>query len=391
MRLKDVELRKLKARAKPYKVHDGDGMHLLVHPNGGMYWQLKYRFLGKPKTHSMGVYPEVSLKEARDKRTEARKLIRSGIDPSAERKRTKQLALAESESSLKTISTEWLDGRRKIWTSRHAAKVLRMLEDDIFPPLGARAIADVTPTELLTALRKIEGRDAFYTAHRTQQIVGQIFRYAVASGRAGRDITSDLRGALQPVKSNNYARLSANELPAFLQALSGYDGERQTQNAVMLLMLTFVRSGELRGARWVELDLVKAEWRIPAERMKMRVEHIVPLSRQAVELFRAQQQVTGSFEHVFPNRNRPRACMSENTIIYAIYRLGYHSRTTAHGFRGTASTILHESGFESDVVERKLAHGDRNAVRASYNHAAYLPARREMMQWWADYIEQAKA
>jgi integrase len=244
------------------------------------------------------------------------------------------------------------------------------------------------PVELLTVLRKVENRAA-HTAHRMQQIVGQIFRYAVATGRVERDITRDLKGALQPVKKINHARLSANELPEFLQKLNSYDGEKQTQNAVRLLMLTFVRTGELRGARKAELNLANAEWRIPAERMKMRAEHVVPLSSQAVELFRSQMEISGESDFLFPNRTRPVSFMSENTILFAIYRMGYHTRTTAHGFRGTASTILHECGFNTEVIERQLAHRDRNAVRSSYNHAVYLPERRKMMQWWADYLDNA--
>jgi integrase len=387
MRLKDVALRNAKAKKKPYRLNDGHGLYLMVHPNGRKYWQFRFRFDDKEKLLSLGVYPEVTLVEARDSRDDARKLLRAGKDPTSERKALKKQARALTENKFAAVAMEWHKNRAAIWTARHATKMLKRLETDIFPFLGDVPISTIAPVDLLAVLRKIENRGAAHTAHRMQQIVGQIFRYAVATGKAPRDITGDLRGALQSVKKVNHARLSANELPEFLQLLSTYDGERQTRNAVRLLMLTFVRTGELRGAKKSEFDWNNAEWRIPAERMKMRSEHVVPLSQQAAQLFKAQIEISGTSEFVFPNRNRPTAFMSENTILYAIYRMGYHTRTTAHGFRGTASTILHESGFNSDIVERQLAHRDKNAVRSSYNHAVYLPERRKMMQWWADYLD----
>lgn len=389
MRLKEVAVRNAKSGPKPRKLNDGNGLYLLLHPNGSKYWQFRYRFLDKEKVLSLGIYPEVSLQAARIAREQAKAVLRSGSDPSSERKLKKRRARLETENRFEMIAVEWLKQRSHIWTARHSAKVRRRLEQDIFKELGEMPIAQIKPTDLLMALRKIESRGVNYTAHRTQQIVGQIFRYAVACGKAERDISADLRGALQPVRKSNYSRLSANELPEFLGALRTYDGDRQTKNAVKLLLLTFVRTVELRAALWKEFDLEKAEWRIPAERMKMRSEHVVPLSRQAVELFKAQQEISGGFEHVFPNRNRPTVPMSENTILYSIYRIGYHNRTTAHGFRGTASTILHENGFNTEVIERQLAHRDRNTVRASYNFATYLPERRVMMQWWSDYLERA--
>jgi len=337
----------------------------------------------------LGTYPEVSLQEARDGRESARKLLRSGRDPSAERKLVKEKTIAETENRFEAIAKEWLSKRAKIWTPRYSERVLKRLDRDIFPDLGERPIAQILPKELLASLRKIESRGAVHSAHRIQQVVGQIFRYAVATGRAERDITADLRGALQPTKSTNFSRLSANELPEFLSKLNVYDGDTQTRIAVKLLLLTFVRTTELRGALWKEFNFDKAEWRIPAERMKMRAEHVVPLSRQALGLLAAQRNISGNSEHVFPNSRSLNGYISENTMLYAIYRMGYHNRTTAHGFRGTASTILHEQGFKTEVIERQLAHKDKNAVRSSYNHAAYLPDRRELMQWWSDFIEKA--
>ncbi len=389
MRLRDVALRTVKARKKAFRLSDGAGLYLLVHSNGGKYWQFRYKRSGREKVFSLGVYPEITLKEAREGRDRARKFLREGKDPCAERQIAKLHTQADGLNNFESVALEWHIKRKAIWTSRHAKLTLRRLEKDIFPALGQLPIAQIRPRELLSVLQRIENRNAIDAAHRMQQIVGQIFRYAVACGKVERDITTDLRGALQPARKKNYARLSANELPEFLRKVEVYDGERQTKIALKLLLLTFVRTVELRGAVWSEIDLEKAEWRIPSERMKMRAEHIVPLSRQAVELLTLQRQLSWNHEHVFPNRNKPRTFISENTILFAIYRMGYHSRTTAHGFRGMASTILHESGFDSEIIERQLAHGDRNAVRAAYNHATYLPQRREMMQWWADYLDKA--
>lgn len=389
MGLTDVRIKKAASKEKPYRLSDGGGLFLMVHPKGGKYWQFRYRHVEKEKLLSLGAYPAVSLAEAREKLISAKKKVRDGADPAAERKTEKQNAKLAAEHEFRAIAAEWLEQRNAIWTPRHARKVEKQLEQDIFPQLGTRPISQIRPTDLLMCLRKIETRGATYTAHRTQQIVGQIFRFAVASGRVERDITSDLRGALRPVKKANYNRLSANELPEFLERLEGYDGDLQTRLGIELLVMFFVRTIELRGASWKEFDFKKAEWRIPASRMKMRQEHVVPLCRQALALLRQLEKSSGSYEHLFPNRNRPRTFISENTMLYAIYRIGYHNRTTAHGFRGMASTILHEQGFSTEIIERQLAHRDRNSVRASYNHAAYLPARREMMQWWGDYLESA--
>jgi integrase len=264
---------------------------------------------------------------------------------------------------------------------------MNSFEADAFPKLGSRPIADVTAVELLAAAKKVEKRGAVETAHRLLQVCGQVFSYAIATGRAERNPVSDLRGALQPVQKSNNAYLKADELPDFLKKLDNYDGQPQTKLALRFLLLTFVRTGELRGAGWKEINFDKAEWRIPAERMKMRDPHIVPLSKQAIAILRELQPLTGHWSHVFPNQHKPSGCMSENTILYALYRMGYHSRATGHGFRSTASTILNEQGFNSDVIERQLAHGERNQVRAAYNHAQYLPERRKMMQWWADYLD----
>jgi integrase len=242
--------------------------------------------------------------------------------------------------------------------------------------------------KLLSIIRIVENRDALDLSHRILQMCGQIFRYAIATSRAEHDISASLRGALRTRKKIHHARLQERELPEFLSELESYKGFLQTKLALKLLLITFVRTIELRGAKWEEIDFEKCEWRIPAERMKMRELHLVPLSRQAIAILNELKKITGNFEYIFPHINNPKRCMSENTLIYAIYRLGYHSRTTAHGFRATASTILNENGFHPDVIERQLAHTERNKVRASYNHAQYLPERCKMMQWWADYIDK---
>jgi integrase len=389
MRLNELACKNAKPSEKAKKLSDGKGLYLEVSTSGAKYWRLKYRHGGKEKRISLGVYPSVTLKQARMKCEAARLQIQNGTDPSLERKIAKTLLILESDDTFKSIAEEWHKKRSGIWTEKHSVKVLKRLKVDIFSQIGSFPINQINPPALLAALRKVEAKGNIYSAHRLLQIVGQIFRYAVASGKAERDITGDLRGALQPAKKANYSRLSENELPEFLDKLAAYEGERQTKIATQLLLLTFVRTNELRAARWSEFDLDRGEWRIPGERMKMRQLHIVPLADVVVKLLRIQKAYTGTYEFVFPNRNRPQTFISENTILYTIYRLGYHNRTTAHGFRGTASTILNEKGlFMPDVIERQLAHGDRNLVRASYNHAQYLDERRRMMQWWADHLQK---
>jgi integrase len=391
MPLTDTKARNAKPQVKPYKITDGEGMFLYVNPTGSKYWRLKYRFAGKEKLLALGVYPDVSIAEARDRRGQARKVLAAGNDPGEVKKETKRLTLLKSENTFEAIAREWLEGRSHTWTPHHAQQVLRRMEADLFPKLGNRPIADITAPDLLTVARIIEERGALDIAHRAVQTAGQVFTYAIVSGRAERNPASDLRGALKPLKKKHHAHLTAQELPELLQKLEIYDGSLQTKLALKMLLLTFVRTSELRCAEWKEIDLDKGEWRIPAERMKMRSPHIVPLSQQAVEVLRELQKQTGHWPRVFPNQHKPASVMSENTMLYALYRMGYHSRTTGHGFRATASTILNEHGFMPDVIERQLAHAERDGVRASYNHAQYLPERKKMMQWWADYLEEVAA
>ena len=389
MALTDIAIRRAKSREKPYKLFDEKGMYLLVSPSGGKLWRLKYRVSGKEKTLALGPYPERSLAEARDQRDEARKLVRNGVDPGEERKREKRDQKVRSVNTFRLLANEWHQAQLAKWTPHHAASIARRLEVDLLPSLGDRPVAEIEAPELLATLRTIEKRGSHDIAHRVLQIAGQVFRYAIVLGRANRDPSRDLKGALVvPARVRHHAALTEAELPEFLDKLDRFDGHLQTQQAMKLLLLTFVRTGELRGAKWAEIDFEKAQWRIPAERMKTGRDHIVPLSKQALVVLRELQKLNGHRLILFPNQAKPTLPMSENTILFALYRMGYHSRATGHGFRATASTILNEQGWRSDVIELQLAHAERNKVRAAYNRAEYLPERRKLMQHWADFLDK---
>jgi integrase len=390
MSLNDVKCKNIKPADKTFKVSDEKGLYLEVNANGSKYWRLKYRFAGKEKRLALGVYPEISLKEAREKRDEARKQIQGGTDPSQEKKLAKLTRLINADNSFENVAREWHDKQKDRYTPKHYKAVMTRLENDAFPLLGSRPINQINAAELLATIRKIEKRGAVDLSHRVLQTCGQIFRYAIATSRADRDISSDLRGALTVRKKINHANLKENDLPEFLQRLENYHGDLQTKLALKILVLTFVRSAELRGMRWQEINEETQEWHIPAERMKMREKHIVPLSKQVLELLVQVRRLHNNPDFVFPSRINPNKSISENTLIFAIYRMGYHSKATAHGFRATASTILNEKNFRADVIEKQLAHGEKNKVRASYNHAQYLPERKNMMQWWADYLEKLR-
>jgi integrase len=391
-KLTDRAVKSTTASKKIRKLSDGNGLTLVVYPNGSKYWAYRYRYLGKEKTLSLGIYPEVTLAEARDRLADARKLVSNGQDPSEVRKSLRRQAAISAENSFEAIAREWLAAKAPGLVPRHASYIRRRMENDLLPTLGSRPIKDITAPELLSVVRTIENRGAVDLASRALQYCGQVFLYAIATGRAERNPAADLKGALKTHVKKHFAHLKALELPEFLEKVNAYHGHAQTKLAVMLLMLTFVRTSELRGATWDEIDLHKAEWRIPAHRMKMRRDHIVPLSKQAVAAFEELRRLNGNWKYVFPNPRNPAKHMSENAVLYALYRMGYHSRATGHGFRHTASTVLNESGlFNSDVIERQLAHVQGNKVRGVYNHAEYLPERRKMMQWWADYLDQIAA
>ena len=387
MPLNDIKCKSIKPKDKIFKVSDEKGLYLEVNPSGSKYWRFKYRFDGKEKRLAFGVYPELSLKEAREKTDEARKKIKDGTDPSQEKKLTKLTRLINTENSFENVAREWHEKQKERYTTKHHKTVLGRLKNDVFPLLGSRTIGQIKAPELLVTIQKIEKRGAIDLAHRVMQTVGQILRYAIATGRAERDISADLRGALTVRKKVNHANLKEDDLPEFLEKLSHYHGESRTKIALQILVLTFVRSGELRGMKWNEINFETKEWHIPAERMKMREKHIVPLSKQVIELLNQIRRLHNNPDFVFPSHVNPNKPISENTLIFAIYRMGYHSKATAHGFRATASTILNDNKFRADVIEKQLSHGERNKVRASYNHAQYLPERKDMMQWWADYLD----
>ncbi|HLX30215.1 MAG TPA: integrase arm-type DNA-binding domain-containing protein [Casimicrobiaceae bacterium] len=388
MPLTVTAVRNVKPAGKPQRLHDSAGLYLEIAPAGGRWWRFAYRFGGKRKLISLGVFPTISLAEARSRRDEARRLLADGIDPSATRKAAKQEAVGRAANSFDAVAREWYAKQAKIWVPHHASDVLRRLEANLFPDLGGRPIADITAPELLAAVRKIEYRGAHDLAHRVLQVASQVFRYGVATGRCERDPAPDLRGALTPHKSRKQAAVKPDDVPELLRAIAGYDkiGDRQTALALRLLGLTFVRTGELIGAEWAEFDLDSAAWIVPASRMKVRAEHVVPLSRQALEVLEELRSLAGNSRYVLPGRN-PDKPISNNTMLFALYRLGYKRRMTGHGFREIASTLLNESGFRGDVVERQLAHCERNDVRGAYNRAEYLPERRAMMQQYADMLD----
>jgi integrase len=385
--LTETAIRAAKATEKPAKLFDSGGLYLLVNPQGSRLWRLKYRVQGKEKLLAVGNYPDVSLKRAREKRDEARRLLADGIDPSAQRK-TEKLARAETFES---VAAEWLDLQRKRFSQSSVEKAEWMFNDLLNPFLGSKPIAAITAPEILAALRKVEARGKHETAHRLRQRCGQVFRYAVATGRALRDPTVDLRGALAPIVSSHRAAITEPKgIGELLRAIDEYDGQPSTAAALKLAPLLFVRPGELRAAEWSEfsLDGKEPEWRIPAERMKMREMHLVPLSHQAVAVLRELEAYSGEGKYLFPSLRTSTRPISNNTVNAALRRLGYtKDQMTGHGFRAMASTCLNEQGWHPDLIELQLAHAERNKVRAAYNRAERLGERRKMMQAWADYLD----
>ncbi len=391
MPLTDTAIRNAKLQNKQYKLTDEKGMYLLVN-KAGKYFRLDYRFAGKRKTLALGVYPDVKLFEAREKRDDARKLIANGIDPGQVRKVQKSIQIEQTENSFEAIAREWHGKYSSNWADSHAKKIIRRFELYIFPWLGPRPIAEITPPELLAVLRRVESKGILETAHRAQQNCGQVFRYAIATGRAERDPSADLRGALAPVKHGRMATITdPKKIGELLRAIDGYEGTTVAKCALKLAPLVFVRPRELRHAEWAEIDLDKAEWRIPSGKMKMKNPHIVPLSSQAVEILCEILPITGQGQYVFPSVRTNSRPMSENTILAALRRMGYtKEEMSGHGFRAMASTVLHEQSWPSDIIERQLAHAERNSIKAAYNHAQHLPERRKMMQAWADYLDSLK-
>ncbi len=390
MKLTDIKCKSAKPAEKPYKLFDGQGLFLDIRPNSSKYWRLKYRINNKEKLLALGVYPEISLLEAREKRREARKMIDGGIDPSHDKKKQKALSQTNSDNTFEAIAREWHDNHKPKWSPRYAEGIMTRLEAYIFPEIGNFPITEIEPPLLLQTIRKIENRPAIEIAKRQLQKCGEVFRYAIATGRAVRDPSSDIKGALRPQQKGHYAALDVKELPRFLSVLGRNEARlyRNTINAIKLIMLTFVRTSELINASWDEIDFERKEWVIPAERMKMGKEHIVPLSSQAIDILHDQKEIAGDWPLVFPSSVRPSQSISNNTILGAIKRMGYQGRMTGHGFRALAmSTIKQELGYRHEVVDRQLAHAPRNKIDAAYDRALFLKERVKMMQEWADYLD----
>ena len=392
MALTDLAVKNAKPGLTLTRISDERGMCLEVAPSGGKRWRFRYRFQGKANMLSLGVYPDVSLKGARERRDEARRLLAQGIDPATVRKNEKSQVVAEGET-FERIAREWWAKFKPSWTTSHADKIMRRFERDIFPWMGNRPIREINAPELLAVIRRIESRGIIETAHKALQNCGGVFRYAVATGRAERELSGDIRGALPPRNTKHHPSIvDPKGVAELLRAVEGYTGSFVTLCALRLAPLVFVRPGELRNAEWSEIDFDKAEWRIPAAKMKMREQHIVPLSNQALAILREIHPLTESGRYVFPGERSTARPMSENTVNGALRRLGYtKEQMTGHGFRSMATTLLNELGHHRDAIERQLAHGERNTVRAAYNFAEYLPERRRMMQKWADYLDALKA
>lgn len=392
MALTDISVRNAKPKAKAVKLSDGGGLFLLVSPAGGKLWRYSYRFDNKQKTLALGAYPEISLKEARDKHADARKLLANGIDPGENRKATKAAKVTNAANSFEVVAREWFAKHMADKADSHKDKVIQRLEKDVFPWMGNRPIADIKAPELLAVIRRTEGRGALDTAHRIHQNCGQIFRYAVATGRAERDPSQDLRGAIPPARIKNFASITEPaKVAELLRAIDGFKGTFVVQCALLLAPMLFVRPGELRRAEWAGFDLDNATWRYYVT--KTRTEHQVPLSRQAISILRELHALSGHGRYVFPGRD-PQKSMSEAAINAALRRMGYDTKTeiTGHGFRAMARTILHEQlGIDPHVIEHQLAHKVPDALGTAYNRTKFLEQRTAMMQQWSDYLYKLKA
>jgi integrase len=388
MALTDSAIRAAKSADKPYRLFDGGGLYVEVAPSGGKWWRLKYRHVGKEKRLSLGVYPDVGLKDARAKRDDARKLIAAGADPSAARKAARAAGASDAENTFEAIAREWLAIRAKEWGASHLAKMTARLELYAFPAIGKRPIASITAPEVLAVSRGVESRGILSTAHRVQQACGQVFRYAVQTGRAERDPAGDLRGALPAVQKTHFAAVTdPKKLPGLLTALHSYTGGPVVRAALKLAPLLFVRPGELRTMEWARVDLDAAEWRFTAS--KTKTGHVVPLATQAVAILRELHKLTGRGRYALATARGGKRPMSENGVLVAMRSLGIEAEEmTGHGFRATARTILDEVlGFRVDWIEHQLAHAVRDANGRAYNRTAHLPERRKMMQAWADYLD----
>jgi len=391
MPLTDIKVRTAKPKQKPYKLSDERGLYLLIAVQGSKYWRLKYRFMGKEKVLAIGVYPDISLSEAREKRDNAKRQLANEIDPGILKQVSKRADQATLENSFEAIAREWFAKYSIAWVKGHSTKILNRLENDIFPWIGKNAISEITAPQLLSVLRRIESRGTLDTVHRAHQDCGRIFRYGIAVGKCERDPSADLRGAIPPAKVKHRAAiLEPSKLAELLRAIKGYQGYFVTKSALQLAPLVFARPGELRNAEWSEINLKLAEWSIPAEKMKMKQAHIVPLSLQAIQILQELYPLTGKGQYLFPGCRTKSRPISDNTINAALRRLGYDAtELTAHGFRATARTILDEVlEFRPDIIEHQLAHAVKDPNGRAYNRTSHLQVRREMMQKWANYLDE---
>lgn len=388
MPLTDLEIRRSKPREKSYTLNDGNGLSLLIEPNGSKGWRFRYRFDGKPKMLSLGTYPTISLTDARQKRDEAKKLVVTGINPSEVRKREKQDRQNAIGNTFESIAREWYEKRFDRWSASYAEEMIKTFEIDVFPYIGNRPIAEIKPMELMGVLSLLDERGATEKLRKVRQRCGEVWRYAIVTGRADYNPAPDLVSAFAPHKKEHYAFLKSDELPEFFRVLNTYSGSFLVKTAMRLQILTGLRPGELRQAEWTEIDFEKKIWEVPAERMKKRRPHCVPLPEQAIYLLEQLKPITGQYRYIFPGRIHHSKPMSEMALNVLIRRIGYAGRVTGHGFRHTMSTILHEQGYNTAWIEMQLAHVDKNSIRGTYNHAQYLDGRREMLQWYADHMDQ---
>jgi len=393
MKLTNIDCKNAQPKQKPYKLADGGGLYLLINPNGSKLWRMKYYFLQKEKTFAIGQYPIITLKEAREAREDAKRLIAKGIDPSKNKQETKTAAIKNVENTFKAVALEWHETKKSGWSENYARKMMQGLEKNLFPFIGNRPIKDITPPELLHVLRKIEGRGSLDIAGRTKQICGQVFRYGIQTGKCEWDIVLNLTGALKTHKKEHFRTLETNQLPEFLRALERNEARifERTRRAVYLSLYTFCRPKEIRMARWEDIDFDNALWSIPAEIMKMKKPHLVPLSKQALDVLKAQRdELEGvKTEWVFPSQIRLRSPMSDGTVNKAIKRLGYGKDMVAHGFRALARTMIAEKlKYPAEVIEKQLAHKTNNPLGEAYDRTQFIEERTKMMQHWADYVDQ---
>ncbi|HEK2025862.1 TPA: tyrosine-type recombinase/integrase [Proteus mirabilis] len=391
MKLTDMAIKKAKPREKVYSLGDGNGLSLIVEPNGSKGWRFRYQFNGKSKMISLGIYPVITLNEAREKRDNARKLVANGVDPSEARKEERNKVSGQSENTFKKITLEWFNGRKDRWSEGYRDDMMEAFENDVFPYIGDRPIAEIKPLELLEVLSIMEERGVTEKLKKVRQRCGEVWKYAIITGRAEYNPAPDLASAFIPHQRENYPYLLADELPEFLSSVDKYQGSQIVRTALNILMLTGLRPGELRKSEWSFIDFESRTWKLPEKIMKMGRVHVVPMSDQVISLLRQIQPISGDYQYIFPSRTNHKKHLSEMAINTMIGRMGYRGRATGHGFRHTMSTILHEKGFNTAWIELQLAHVDKNSIRGTYNHALYLEGRRDMMQWYADYIDELRS